>query len=92
MLRDMSPSEFGLWQAAYRLSPWGTWRDDFQSGMIASVIANVNRDPKKRSEPYAAADFMYDELVSKHEREKSSLHLSARMRDFFKMHNATRTK
>jgi hypothetical protein len=91
MLRDMSPSEFGLWFAAYRVSPWGEWRGDFQSGIVASVIANVNRDPKKRAEPFSTSDFMYDSIMEAHEKEKTGQQLSQKMRNFFKLHNA-RTK
>ncbi|HEY8766051.1 MAG TPA: hypothetical protein VIP09_02115 [Dehalococcoidia bacterium] len=32
--------------------------EDLRSGIVASVIANVNRDPKQRSEPYSPQDFM----------------------------------
>lgn len=31
---------------------------DWHFGLLASVIANVNRDPKTRPEPYAPEDFM----------------------------------
>lgn len=88
MLRDVSPSEFGVWFAAYRLSPWGEWRDDFQSGLLASIIANVNRDPKRRAEPFSATDFMYDQMVEAHEASKKAETISRNMRDFFKLHNA----
>ena len=33
-------------------------RRDYRAGMIASTIANANRDPKKRRKPYEARDFM----------------------------------
>lgn len=41
----------------------GRWEDnmerqDFRAGMVASVIANVNRDPKHRREPWQTSDFM----------------------------------
>jgi hypothetical protein len=31
---------------------------DFRTGLICSVIANVNRDPKKKSSPFKPQDFM----------------------------------
>jgi hypothetical protein len=31
---------------------------DFRVGLICSVIANVNRDPKKKSKAYQPQDFM----------------------------------
>lgn len=33
-------------------------REDFRAGIIASTIANANRDPKKKPDPWTAADFM----------------------------------
>jgi len=33
-------------------------RRDWRSGLIASVIANANRNPKKRSKPYQPSDFL----------------------------------
>jgi len=31
---------------------------DFRAAIIASIIANVNRDPKKKPTPYKPQDFM----------------------------------
>ena len=59
MLREMSMAELGGWLALYRVSPWGEMRADLRAGTIASVIANVNRDPKKRSRAYRPVDFMH---------------------------------
>lgn len=33
-------------------------RGDIQAGVVASTIANVNRDPKKRKKAFAITDFM----------------------------------
>lgn len=44
--------------AYYSLEPWGPERADLNAGIIASMIANVNRDSKRRPEPFTAADFM----------------------------------
>ena len=43
--------------AYYSLEPWGPERADLNAGIIASTIANVNRNPKK-SAPLTAAQFM----------------------------------
>ena len=32
-------------------------RADYRAGQVAAIIANVNRDPKQRSQPYQPADF-----------------------------------
>ncbi|AQU06109.1 hypothetical protein B1772_04745 [Dehalococcoides mccartyi] len=33
------------------------WQD-YRAGLICSVLANINRDPKKHTKPYTPADFM----------------------------------
>jgi len=40
------------------LEPFGEERADVRAGIIAAVIANANRDRKKRPEPFTPADFM----------------------------------
>ncbi len=44
--------------AYYTLEPWGGERADLNAGIIASTIANVNRDSKRRPDPFTAAEFM----------------------------------
>lgn len=58
MLERMSWREYLEWQEYFALEPFGEERADLRAGIVASVIANVNRDPKKRKEPYAPLDFM----------------------------------
>jgi hypothetical protein len=52
----MDAREFSEWQAFYMLEPWGSERSDLQAGIVASVIANVNRSKHARS--YTPHDFM----------------------------------
>jgi hypothetical protein len=40
------------------LEPFGEERADVRAGIIAAVIANANRDRKKRPDPFTPADFM----------------------------------
>ena len=40
------------------LEPFGEKIDDLRAGIISSVIANVNRDPEKKPEPFSPSDFM----------------------------------
>jgi hypothetical protein len=54
----MSAEDWLAWQHYYSLEPWSEERADLRSGMIAAVIAETNRDRKKRRKPYTAADFM----------------------------------
>ena len=38
--------------------PLGAERGDYQAGLVASIIANVNRDTRRRSKPFTALDFL----------------------------------
>jgi hypothetical protein len=53
--------ELTEWQAFYELEPWGEKRGEdlawYQFGEVMALIANVNRDTKKRSRPYEGTDF-----------------------------------
>lgn len=40
------------------LEPFGSLADDFRAGQIASVMANVHRDPKVKRDAFEPADFM----------------------------------
>lgn len=44
--------------AYYQLEPWGEWRADFRIAQLCALIANTNRDPKKRAKAYEASEFM----------------------------------
>ena len=58
-LKDrLSSRVFAQWMAYASIEPFGEERADVRAGIIASVIANVNRDRKKRPEPFAPQDFM----------------------------------
>lgn len=54
----MSSREFAEWAQFYELEPWGEERADIRSGIVASTIANANRDAKKRKKPFTVEDFM----------------------------------
>lgn len=54
----MSAKDIGEAIAYSRIEPWGESRADLRAGIIASVIANVNRDSKTK--PFQASDFMPD--------------------------------
>lgn len=41
-----------------QLDPFGERRADLRMAVLASLIANANRDPDKKREPFSPADFM----------------------------------
>ena len=57
MMNEMSGEQFMAWVAYAELEPFGEERADLRSGIVASVIANVNRDPKK-GKAYSPSDFI----------------------------------
>ena len=58
MLEQIPWDLFCEWRSFYEQAPWGDLRDDMRSGIIASTIANVHRDSKKRPTAYRPDDFM----------------------------------
>lgn len=54
----LTSNDFADWLAYYRVEPFGEDRADLRAGIIASVIANVNRDPKKRRRAFRPEDFI----------------------------------
>lgn len=55
MLRSIPGTLLAEWMAFFELEPWG--QEWLQTGTIASMIVNMQRDPKK-SEPVAPTDFI----------------------------------
>ena len=52
----MSVEEWRWWRAFDAISPIGGERADRHAALIAAVIANANRDPKKQ-QPFTLDDF-----------------------------------
>lgn len=58
LLARIDSRELVEWQIYYGLEPWGTETEDYRAAIVASTIANVNRDPKKQRRPLAPEAFM----------------------------------
>ena len=58
MLSRMDSRELVDWMAYERVDPFGLDRLDLLAGIIASTIANVYRDEKKRKKPFQPDEFM----------------------------------
>ena len=54
----VSSREFAEWIAYARLEPFGPEADDYRLAQLLALIANVNRDPKRRRTPWTPDDFM----------------------------------
>lgn len=61
----MTSAEFAEWEAYQRLvGPLTERREDWRFAMVASVVANGNRDAKKRRRPYEPHEFIPDWAAS----------------------------
>jgi hypothetical protein len=59
MLASIDSRELSEWLAYERITgPLGQARDDRLLGMVAAVMANTARDPKKRPRPFDTTDFL----------------------------------
>lgn len=57
-MEHISSREFAEWMAFMRLEPFGEIRADVRHAALSALIANVNRDRKRKAQPYKPADFM----------------------------------
>jgi hypothetical protein len=62
---DYSYEEITLWAEFYQMEPWGDWPKNVRSAHLVSTLANINRDPNKRSEPFGLEDFMLWKQVAR---------------------------
>jgi len=68
----MSSGEFSQWIKYFEIEPFGAYRDNFHTGTIAAILANVNRGKNGRS--YSVNDFMYkDQTTQRDERHRQFL-------------------
>lgn len=80
-MREIDSQEFAEWMAYSLYEPFGPEREDQRAGMVAALIANVNRDEKKRSEPYDVEDFFprYETLMETVEAAQEPVDLEAKI-------------
>lgn len=58
MVDAMPYRRFLEWMVVEKVQPFGEAADYFRAGIIASTIANANRDPKKIPQPFKPEDFI----------------------------------
>jgi hypothetical protein len=56
MLSEIPDRLLAEWIAYYQIEPFGVEKEDFRAGIIASTIANVNR--QKGQKAFTPKDFM----------------------------------
>jgi hypothetical protein len=58
MLDGMNIRQFREWYAYAELEPFGDERADYRSAQICAMIANANRDRKRKPTPYKVEEFL----------------------------------
>lgn len=58
MLAETSSRELSAWMVYDSIEPIGARRLDVLAAMLMALLANVNRNPKKRRKPFKPDDFM----------------------------------
>ncbi|TGP43471.1 hypothetical protein EN871_16825 [bacterium M00.F.Ca.ET.228.01.1.1] len=53
---EVSSAEFADWLAYHQIEPFGEQMADLRAGAITAAIYNVNRDTKRRPEPFGPSD------------------------------------
>lgn len=57
---EIPREELTEWMAFWQLEPFGSSFEEYQAALVASVIAEVNRNKKKRGRPFSPSEFMSD--------------------------------
>lgn len=73
----MTAKQWNGWIRYYQRQPFGPVRSDLAVAQLSALTANIHRDPKKRSHPYKAADFM------PYVHTRGSENVNDRLREFF---------
>lgn len=58
--QPLSREELTEWMTFWQLEPFGSAFEEYLSAMQAAMVAEVNRDRKKRSRAFGAKDFIQD--------------------------------
>lgn len=80
LLKELTAKQLREWEIKYRRKPFGSHLGFYQAGIIASVIANVNRDSKKTPAPFKVEDFIPS--LYKMDKDKTKKQTMEEMRNF----------
>lgn len=81
----MDAAELALWEADYREQPWDNRILSEQLAMQMTLMANVNRDSKKRREPYSLEDFTPGDSPRPEVPVETKAQRNARLKKVFRM-------
>lgn len=84
----MSHGEFVEWAAFYSVEPFGEYGHNLRTAMLMSLLANINRDDKKRPQPFELDDFMPDWWEEPSAVQNTGASLAAKFRNISERVNA----
>lgn len=59
MIAAMTSSQLADLEAMWRIEGgWGWYKMDYHFANLSALLANINRDVKRKSSPYTASDFL----------------------------------
>lgn len=58
LLAQLTSSQLAGWMAYSSIEPFGEYRSELRHGQQMALQANINRDNKRKPDPYVAGDFM----------------------------------
>jgi len=71
MLRTLSSPQLSELEAFWIAEGgWGEYKQDYRFGQLCSMHANINRDKKRKQEPYKADDFVMRPKFSQEDEEQ----------------------
>ena len=69
LLATITSSQLAGWMAYAAIEPFGEYRSELRHGQQMALQANINRDSKRKPQPYTPAEFM--NFVDSPEEERS---------------------
>ncbi len=88
----MSSRELTEWMAFYSLEPFGYVANLHGDAITASVVAEVNRNNKEKSDPFQPQDFVPQEPLEEQEQEEQKSVFQKLKEHFFATSNPTQSK
>ena len=81
-LEELTAEQLKMWWEFDKIEPIGVEAHLLGHAITASTLANVNRDSKKKKEPFSPADFMPEFIKPKDTKESKKSKLVAETKKF----------
>ena len=83
MLKQLTSAQLTELEAMWTLEGgWGDWKQDYRIGQLTTLMAELNRDRKKRPKPFSVEEFSLRPRLEQKKRDKNK---TKRLRATFDM-------